>query len=577
MFLMLNNMRIERYIVALAALGFAVAVKAQDLDPTVTVTRQYQGKLVEVTKPEVNVTIPDSLRTFDLNIDYSIFDNPYKGAYEFNPYLMDIKPQADGFYGNEFYVRAGAGYALCPTVDVIWTPRTPGRFKMSLYASHESHIGEYRNVASYNVAGRNWLMYNDGDGKWKGYDLMTTAGMNGRIDWNEGLFSFDLGYYGIHTQSNMALAPFQRGYNAADVGFRVASKENSASQFVYDFSARYRFAHEASADRLPVSYPGPEVGGRHHAVSHGLELDFSLGKKLNEYSRFIVGLDGSMEALTGFYDYASVVGITPKYVYNRGRFDLSAGVVLALPFMGNPGGYEKNYGQVVYPEVVINFELVEDFLNVYVEADGGPELHSYADMLASEHFFSPLFASGNGRFIDAEIKNYGAKFGIEGRISKFFYDLSFGYDDYSAKPFYSHITGSVLPVLVYEKASGMGLDARLGWEDEFVDVEGHFGWNKMNVPAYVYAPAEFEADLRARFNWRRRIFASLSGEFSSARHSDALSLPYYLDLGVGLEYRATRNLSVWLKGGNLLNQTIQRTPVYVEPGINFTAGICLDF
>lgn len=563
MFLMLNNMRIERYIVALAALGFALTLKAQDLDPTVTVTRQYQGKIVEVTKPEVKVTIPDSLRTFDLNIDYSIFDNPYRGAYEFNPYLMDIKPQADGFYGNEFYVRAGAGYALCPTADLVWTPKTPGRFKMSLYASHESHIGEYRNVSAYQVEGRNWLVNEDADGKWKGYDLMTTAGMNGRLDWKSGLFSFDLGYYGIHTDSDMTLSPLRRGYNAADLGFKVASKENSADQFVYDFAARYRFAHEAASEN--------------RTVSHGLELDFSLGKKINEHSRVIVDLDASMEALTGFRDYASVASITPKYVYDKGRLDLTAGLEFALPFMGKTDGYEGKAGQVVYPEVVINFELVEDYLNVYLEADGGLDLNSYADLLASEHFFSSLFAPSQGRLIDAEAKKYGVKAGIEGRISRFYYDLSFGYDDYAAMPFYASSATSVLPVLVYEAAAGMRVDARLGWEAEFFDVEGHFGWNDMKTPAYVFAPAEFEADLRARYNWRRRIFASVSCEFSSSRHSEALSLPYYVDLGAGLEYRATRKLSVWVEGRNLLNQTIQRTPVYVEPGINFTAGICLDF
>ena len=54
---------------------------AQNLDPTVEVRRTYQGKLLEVHKPSLEMSIPDSLTNFDLDFDYSVFNNPYKGAY----------------------------------------------------------------------------------------------------------------------------------------------------------------------------------------------------------------------------------------------------------------------------------------------------------------------------------------------------------------------------------------------------------------------------------------------------------------------------------------------------------------
>jgi hypothetical protein len=33
---------------------------------------------------------------------------------------------------------------------------------------------------------------------------------------------------------------------------------------------------------------------------------------------------------------------------------------------------------------------------------------------------------------------------------------------------------------------------------------------------------------------------------------------------------------LWARGGNLLNMTIQRTPLYAQGGISFTVGICLN-
>ena len=53
-------------------------------------------------------------------------------------------------------------------------------------------------------------------------------------------------------------------------------------------------------------------------------------------------------------------------------------------------------------------------------------------------------------------------------------------------------------------------------------------------------------------------------------------IPGYVDLGVYSEVAVTRMLSFWIRGGNLLNMTIQHNPLYAEKGVNFTVGICLN-
>lgn len=49
---------------------------AQDLDPTVRVSRAYEGKLLEVHKPYYRMSVPDSVERFDLTFDYSVFELP---------------------------------------------------------------------------------------------------------------------------------------------------------------------------------------------------------------------------------------------------------------------------------------------------------------------------------------------------------------------------------------------------------------------------------------------------------------------------------------------------------------------
>ena len=75
------------YISILSVLMVLPVMDAQTLDPTVEVSRSYEGKLMEVHKPALVMSVPDSVFRFDLNFDYSVFESPYKGSYEFNPYF----------------------------------------------------------------------------------------------------------------------------------------------------------------------------------------------------------------------------------------------------------------------------------------------------------------------------------------------------------------------------------------------------------------------------------------------------------------------------------------------------------
>ena len=55
-------MNIRYIFITFAALFMALNVtKAQDLDPTVVVNKAYDGKLVQVHKPALEMAVPDSV------------------------------------------------------------------------------------------------------------------------------------------------------------------------------------------------------------------------------------------------------------------------------------------------------------------------------------------------------------------------------------------------------------------------------------------------------------------------------------------------------------------------------------
>ena len=93
----------NRYTGFLAAILFSGVLSAQNLDPTVEISRAYEGKILDANKPLREMTVPDSVSTFRLDFDYSVFDKPYKGAYDFNPYLMNMRPSETVEQQQTFY------------------------------------------------------------------------------------------------------------------------------------------------------------------------------------------------------------------------------------------------------------------------------------------------------------------------------------------------------------------------------------------------------------------------------------------------------------------------------------------
>ena len=219
----------------------SVAASAQNLDPTVEVNRSYEGKLMEVHKPMLEMAVPDSVLRFDLDFDYEVFDNPYKGAYEFKPYTMELQPVGKAAEQKRLYMRLGAGngleaLSLHPSADFVWSPFLREKFKMDVYARHRSYVGEYRKVDAPDLSQKDVNLKMKSSYGRADYDFLTQAGLDARYDWADGTVRLDAGYYGIAerygSQSNM--------YNALDVRAGVASKDYG--QFInYDVYASYRF------------------------------------------------------------------------------------------------------------------------------------------------------------------------------------------------------------------------------------------------------------------------------------------------------------------------------------------------
>jgi len=561
----------KKYISSILILSAALELGAQNLDPTVSVSRKYEGTLLEVDKPSIKMDVPDSVYKFDLEFDYSIFNNPYKGSYKFEPYSLDLKPQDNRYAENRMYLKAGAGYNLRPVLDFAYTFRREKDFRVGVYASHQSYFGQYKTVFCEPSGVVNVLK--TADGRWKGYDVSNNAGIEGRYCWTSGLLTFDLGYDGLLTKDEVVP---DASWNSARGSVRVRSNTDAERYFYYDVNLDYRYAKEKnvlSFDEQDVSFKatvGPSFS-RNSAILVDLETDIASYKKLGTYA-------GNM-------------ALAPKYVLRTGKFNLEAGV--SFEYLLKPTsdfGNNVTAGQWIYPEVKVDYMILPENLDVYAVLDGGNDINPYSTLKRNNHWFNGSYGYGNA-LMDNTVCSYSAKGGFRGKIgTNVRYDIFGGYGKWNNAPLdmtYQN-DGVLVPAIAWTayKMAHAGID--LGMKFKKLDVDLSFLYRYTDIvkkAALGFEPAPYSGKVNAVYHWNSRIYAGISCEAASSRNcrSEIVQgtlwygrIPWYADLGINAGFRFNNALSFWLEGGNLLNMPIQRSVCYVEKGLNFRLGICLN-
>lgn len=589
--------KLYRYIcVALiAAAGYSAT--AQNLDPTVVVDRAYEGKLMEVHKPAQVMAVPDSVMRFDLDFDYSVFESPFKGSYEFDPYLLSMKPSAATDKPGRFYLRAGAGYHLHPELDIVWSPdlfKYEEGFGMDVYARHRSFLGQYWAYDYDVMAG---LLRTDETVA--GYDLDSRAGVDLKYDWTQGAADLDLSYYGIHQGYSPSWGDVARGYNAFDASFAVASREY-APGMIYGLSGKYRFANDAVAFKEEANSMN----------ENRFKVDGVIGGRFKGDDKLLLGVGMDFAGYTGQVETAAaVLSFSPHYVIERDRFRADIGLKVMTSIVDTLDGvFVKNSkDQIFYPDVDVRYSILPESLVVFFKADGGSKLNSYSALLEqNRHTIRHMNAiplnsdqtiSYPASFYDmgVSVERVSLSAGFEGRIGRrFSWNLSGGYANLASGLMdalvYIHIEtpqfefSQLVPGFEYGKYQKGFATLALLWDSERFAADGTVTYTSswgdgFDKSSTSLKPAAVTGDVSFEYNYKKRVFVGVNCAFSTSRKGgemNVLSIPGYADLGLSAEYVTSRKISLWLKGGNLLGMTIPYDLVYAQKGPYFTAGICLN-
>lgn len=588
---MKRNISIYILAAAFAVLIPSMAV-AQNLDPTVEVNKTYEGKLIEVHKPSIEMAVPDSVLRFDLDFDYSVFENPYKGAYEFKPYVTVMQPVKSASSGKNLYLKMGAGLrpvtlSPMPYLDMVWSPVVGNAFKMNVYAEHESFFGRYFKMPEYNPESPSDVLRlkRGGEASGQNYDIQTKAGVDARYDWAEGVARMDVGYLGIAERYEERNDMF----NALNVAAYAASKD-WGQLFNYEANVSYSFGR----DRLRYE----------DALAHGLsEHDFRIAGTLtaslmdNHKMSFDIGVD-NVSYDGRFKGSTSRLVFAPSYIFSIGRLDVDAGFRIETVVPERDSVMYVAEGQYIYPDIMVAYQLVPGAMKAYAHFGGGTEINTFSSLLKENHHLD-LFSGFGNPLMDVSVERLSAALGLKGRVSSVFaYHVRGGYADFANAlvdriaigVMHGREVAEYLPGIGYAPYRKAFVSSDLVFEKGGFEVDGnleyrHCWFAEKAGSDGLFLPAALVGSTSVEYNWNRRVFLGMDCVFSTARRGTVLypdgisgkvSVPGYADLGVNFEYMSSRSFSFWFRGGNLLNMAVQRNLLYAEKGPYLALGICLN-
>lgn len=584
------------YLVSAAMLMTAAVSFGQNFNPTVEVTNTYQGNASEVHKPLLGMNVPDSLLRFDLDFDYEVFEKPYQGAYSFKPYMLNMRPAKDAWRGRQLYLKAGAGYTLHPQFEFVYSPEQSGPFQMSVYASHKSYFGNYHEIKP-ELKDDLYRLEKSGNG-FKGYDALTSAGFDGRYNWDRAILSFGLGYYGVAAKDSR----MSRCLNAFDFKARVRSNNDSESYFLYDIGLRGRVANDG-LDYKSFSFPDGVTVDKQN--ENWVLLDGLVGPVVNNSRSILVGFEAESASYSRFYDgNIGRVALIPSYRFKSGRWNLNLGVKLEFMFrndadtlsFGKMGGGK---GQIVYPDAHISFAAGGN-VALYADATGGSRLNTYSSQISENHHLNPSFLMAPvyeliTPLVDNTVEKVNARIGVRGSAaSSFQFDVNGGVGLYGNALMESGLFtagGDLVPALAYSDYNLIYANALVGLRTGRVKIDADFRYRGVSFPDndalnLGFTLPKYSGGVRASYDISSRLYAGINVEAASWRDGKCASVasedildvrvPGYVDLGVNCGYKFNRKLEFWLESGNLLCQTIQRNPLYAEKGLWVTAGVSLN-
>jgi len=360
--------------------------------------------------------------------------------------------------------------------------------------------------------------------------------------------------------------------------------------------------HEENEELLSYSLKadGYLFGNAFSAKENSFALSGSINKKVNAFN---VGANVSGD-FTSLQSQGQTLGnhiarLNPYIRFQGNNYKLTLGATFVSEFGG-----EENRNNI-FPTVDIDFALVPEYASLYAGVKGDVVKTSFRS-LANENPFlteTPFIDTTNNTLtVHNMLEKLNVFGGIKGNAGATLgYKIGVFYKQISDLPLYAITPNNPNRYdIIYDRADkntvfGFEGDINVRVSEAF-SLGGNLIFNEYDLEneAEAWFIPKMRLAANTRINISKKVYIDGEVFFNDAMKARTyeqyagipnatpnapvtVSMPSFLDVSAGLEYRATKQIGVYVRGNNLLNKGYERFLYYPRLGFNVIGGVNVSF
>lgn len=525
---------------------FTLAAYAQDTLRTdgIMVIKEFMPRLAEVIKIPSNPN-PEVPEVKAPRLEYTLPETRLGTT----PTVYTIKPLSMGTAllpkVKTNYFRLGYGNYNSPLLEAY----------LSTTRNKTSQAGVYARHLSASPSGNR--TFSDNDIKLWGKRFLDKGVVNTQVGYNRNVIH----YYGYRPETlQPAKRDLRRQYSALDLNAGYSNIIKDTARFKYSIDAHfYNFIDNNST------------------VENDFKLKGDFSKRINGNPLHAEVLVNTNNTKTSAYNYGRVfVDFNPDYtlLMNNAYIKLGFNSTLVNDSAGN-----KVY---FYPKAEIAYQLKPKALTAFGGITGKLNRTTYRGLAAENPFISAWGLNNTSNSFELYA-------GFKGEISaQTSFLLQFSSAVVQNMVFYGFDSASFGQRTIFDttKISVTNIKAELnhefGEKFHFQFVMNYFGYNKLQVAAPFSRPTfttrtNFMYNVGDKFILRGDAYTMNKRKSIEIPNNNQVTLGTIVDLNLGLDYRYSKTVGLFLNFNNITNNQYQRWYNYKVYGFNLMAGLSVTF
>ncbi len=550
------------FIVLLSLNAWSQEVDDADTTKKIVVVKEYQPIINDATKINIEPDIKDTVTIKPLLFKYYFVEYPI--FVDFEPQKINAATmQGEPLYPlYSHYLNVGIGsqpspFRFMPDLEYFFNS---DRNKNFVYGAHAKLFHASGNMK---LANGNKVPAPVTDEKLElfGKRIMRSSDITSTAYFTRNVYTF----YGVPDFMDTVPSKSSIYQRVARAGFnnRWFSTKKDTTQIAYDINLDYDYANDKFSHSFQNSLNFGVTGSKYIKRQN---LGFSAkGSYFNQNLQS----DTANVLLLNFKPFISVVGKIWR---------ISVGIDMAVY---NDFKKDSNALYNFYPQVLLQYNIIENFMIPYFGVDGGLKVYDYSTVLNENPYVRPNIRVQNENNI---FTLFG---GMKGNFTRnFFYDFNVRYSIIDNMHFYVNDTTAPLYNMfdvVYDNVELLRFHGEITWKKSHkfnLFLRGDYNKYNLQTLDKPWQKPEIFIAFTPQYQIRDKIYVNADFYYVDKMYAlikkdnvwqQRLITPTY-ELNLGVEYMWSRNFSAYFKLYNLLGK-YEMWNYYSTFGTHFRLGV----